>query len=350
MKTALFAVQGFWRTIAAAFICCALALPAFAQKWEVGAPIPQGAEEVYGVTANGKLYVFGGLALAWKPIGMVMEYDPAKNAWTRKKDMPAPHHHFALAEHNGKIYMFGGYRLPDAGQPTWIPVDNAWEYDPQTDNWKALASLPQARGSINALNVNGKIHLIGGATLPPGIKDAYIHPSRNTSVTTHEVYDVASNSYAKRADMPTARNHSASGVINGKIYIVGGRTGSVFIPNAFNVDLVDEYDPATDQWSLKSPMPTPRSATAWGVYNGRIYVAGGEIRHRDFWATYTTVEAFDPQSNSWSRLPPMPAPRHGLAGGFLGNKFHVVSGSLQSGTNVPGVVTNTDRHDVLVIE
>ena len=89
MKTALFAVQGFWRTIAAAFICCALALPAFAQKWEVGAPIPQGAEEVYGVTANGKLYVFGGLALAWKPIGMVMEYDPAKNAWTKSWSPPA---------------------------------------------------------------------------------------------------------------------------------------------------------------------------------------------------------------------------------------------------------------------
>ena len=58
---------------------------------------------VYGIVASGKLYVFGGLALAWKPIGMVMEYDPAKNAWTRKKDMPAYHHHFALAELNGKI-------------------------------------------------------------------------------------------------------------------------------------------------------------------------------------------------------------------------------------------------------
>ena len=46
----------------------------------------------------------------------------------------------------------------------------------------------------------------------------------------------------------------------------------------------------------------------------------------------------------------MPAPRHGLAGGVLGNKFHLVSGSLQSGTNVPGIVTNTDRHDVLMFD
>lgn len=335
---------------AAAMLCMLACAPALAQKWETKAPIPQGAEEVYGIAANGKLYVFGGLALAWKPIGMVMEYDPATNTWTRKRDMPAYHHHFALAEANGKIYMFGGFTLPPAGQPTWVPVDNAWEYDPQADTWKALAPVPQARGSANALTVNGRIHLIGGATLPAGLKDAFIHPSRNVSVSTHDVYDPAANSWSKRAAMPTARNHAAAGVIDNRIYVVGGRTGSVFIPNAFNVDLVEEYNPATDQWALRAPMPTPRSATAWGVRGGRMYVAGGEVRHRDIWGTYTTVEAFDPKSNTWTRLPPMPMPRHGLAGGVIGNNFHLVSGSLQSGTNLPGLVTSTDRHDVLVLE
>ena len=46
-------------------------------------------------------------------------------------------------------------------------------------------------------------------------------------------------------------------------------------------NMVEEYDTATDQWLIRAPMPTPRSATAWGIFNGRIYVAGGEIRHRD---------------------------------------------------------------------
>ena len=64
----------------------------------------------------------------------------------------------------------------------------------------------------------------------------------------------------------------------------------VFIPNAFNIDLVEEYDPSTDQWQVRAPMPTPRSATAWGVYGGCIYVAGGAIRHRDIWGTYTAVD------------------------------------------------------------
>jgi pyruvate/2-oxoacid:ferredoxin oxidoreductase alpha subunit len=46
----------------------------------------------------------------------------------------------------------------------------------------------------------------------------------------------------------------------------------------------------------------------------------------------------------------MPTPRHGLAGDFIGNRFHLVSGSVQSGMNTPGLVTNTDQHDILVID
>lgn len=320
---------------------------AHAQKWTTAAPIPQGAEEVYGIAAGGKMYVFGGLAPGWKAMGMTFEYDPPTDRWTKKKDMPAYHHHVALAQLNGRIYMFGGFTLPEKGRANWIPVDNAWEYDPVKDTWRALPPLPTARGSANALVVNGRIHVIGGAAFPKGLEENP-PPSRNTAVGTHEVFDPASGTWSRRADMINARNHAAAGVIDNKIYIAGGRAGSVFIGQSSNIDLVEEYDPATDAWSLRPPMPTPRSATAWGVYNGRLYVAGGELRHRDIWGTYTAVEAFDPKANTWARLPPMPLPRHGLAGDFIGNRFHLVSGSVQSGTNTPGLVTNSDRHDILV--
>jgi N-acetylneuraminic acid mutarotase len=347
----MISVMSWCSRLAAVLMCCMPVAPASAQApvWATAAPIPQGAEEVYGIASGGKLYVFGGLAPGWKPIGMVMEYDPAANTWTRKKDMPAYQHHVALTELNGRIFLFGGYRLPDSGTATWIPMNTAWEYDPKADSWRALAPVPQARGAANAAAVNGKIHLIGGATLLPQIKDASFHPSRNVSVGTHEVYDPASNTWSRLEDLPTPRNHAAVGVVDGRIYVIGGRAGSVFIPNAHNVDIVEEYNPATNLWTLRAPMPTPRSAMAWGTFNGRIYAAGGEIRHRDIWGTYTTVEAYDPKSNTWARLPPMPLPRHGLAGDFIGPRLHLVSGSVQSGTNVPGLVTNSDRHDVLVV-
>ena len=43
------------------------------------------AEELYGAAAGGKVYVFGGLAPGWQPRGLVLEYEPATDTWTKKK-------------------------------------------------------------------------------------------------------------------------------------------------------------------------------------------------------------------------------------------------------------------------
>src|ERR1035437_4963180 len=102
---------------------------AYAQaKWVRLAPFPEPAEEILGVAAGGKMYVFAGLAPVWKPIGMVYEYDPASNQWTKKKSMALASHHVAFTEYHGKIYGFGGFVLPQSGPPSWVPVNNAWEY------------------------------------------------------------------------------------------------------------------------------------------------------------------------------------------------------------------------------
>jgi hypothetical protein len=191
----------------------------FADEWKSAAPIPKGAEEVYGIAANGKLYVLGGLGLDWKAMGMVMEYDPDTDKWTRKGDMPQPLHHVALSEAGGRIYMFGGFTLPEKGKAAWVPVNQAWEYDPRNDKWRALAPLPSARGSANAIHVNGRIHVIGGATIPTGLKEEWVHPSRNIAVGTHDVYDLTSKTWTKAADMPTPRNHAAGGAVGNRIYI-----------------------------------------------------------------------------------------------------------------------------------
>src|SRR5207302_1720029 len=102
-------------------------------KWIHLAPFPEALEEVGGAAANGKLYVFGGLIPIWKPAGVVYEYDPSANAWTKRAPMPHPLHHPAIAELGGKVYLFGGFVLPDSGPPGWVPINDAWEYDPAAD-------------------------------------------------------------------------------------------------------------------------------------------------------------------------------------------------------------------------
>jgi N-acetylneuraminic acid mutarotase len=146
-----------------------------------------------------------------------------------------------------------------------------------------------------------------------------------------EEYDPVTNTWRERTAMPTPRNHVAIGAVKGKIYVIGGRLGAAFITAMpGNSDLNQEYDPATDRWALKAAMPTPRSAVAFGVHNDRVCVAGGEVQTYEFLAVYRAVECYDPTTNTWERLPRMPVPRHGLAGAVVGNRFHLVSGDIQS--------------------
>ena len=214
---------------------------------------------------------------------MVYEYDQAADRWTKKKPIPVPVHHQAQTEYNGKIYVFGGCQRPlsGPGMNGWEPVDNAWEYDPAADAWRALAPMPIKRCSAVAEEVGGKIYVIGGATIMENSGETALFGNRPARVLgTNQVYDPATNTWANRSPMPTTRNHAFSGAVNGKIYVIGGRLGAAHVTASSNTDVVEEYDPARDTWGgVKARMPTARSGGGWATYNGRIYVSGGELQN-----------------------------------------------------------------------
>ncbi|HXI26882.1 MAG TPA: tyrosinase family protein, partial [Vicinamibacterales bacterium] len=339
-----------------------------ASPWKKGAPFPEPDEELYGVAANGKLYVIGG----WddgKAGGVNYEYDPATDKWTKKQPMPRPAHHAALAAANGKIYVIGGFVPPsDTALPlgaAWQPIDNAWQYDPATDAWKSLPPLPTRRGSAVAVEAGGKIYTIGGATTMEGpvlddsrgrlgdAKDPFFTAFGASKVLAiNEVYDPATNKWASRNPMSVPRNHAFGAAVNGKIYVIGGRTGHAFILTATNTDVVEEYDPVSDTWNApKERMPTARSGGVTGTDGRRIFVAGGEVTTQELVGAFRAIEAYDPLTNSWSTLPPMPMPRHGVAGAVIGNRLHLVSGMIQSAGALvfldPQLATHTVAHDIL---
>ena len=342
--------------IASLVFCTAALAQMPINPWKKAAPFPQPDEELYGAAVNGKMYVMGG----WdegKAAGLNYEYDPATDKWTQKRGMPRSAHHAAIATANGKLYVIGGFVPPkDTQIPTggaWEPIADTWEYDPAADSWKSLAPVPTKRGAAVAVEVAGKIYVIGGATTVAGSKDPYFTffgPS--LVLTTNEVFDPATNKWESRRPMSVARNHAYASAVNGKIYVIGGRTGHAFILSATNTDVVEEYSPVNDMWSApKERMPTPRSGGAWGTDGRRIYVAGGEVTTKELVGAFRAVEAYEPATNSWISLPPMPMPRHGIAGAVIGNEFHLVSGMIQSAGALsfldPRLEVHTGQHDVL---
>ena len=330
-------------------------------RWSKAAPFPaiDADEEMYGITVNGKMYVLGGYGQGGNPRGAVYEYDPAADSWTKKKPMPKPVHHQAMAEYQGKIYMFGGFAAPTPQPPLggggWVPVADAWEYDPAADSWKALPPLPTKRGSALAFQVNGRFYVIGGASTHPNSRlQALTGDGPGRSVDANEMFDPATGRWTARESLPTARNHAFGGVVNGKIYVIGGRIGHSFIVVTSNTDIVEEYDPAADSWGpLKARMPTPRSGGGWATYGAKIYVAGGEVATPQMVGAYRAVEAYNPATNSWEAMPSMPMPRHGVAGAFIGNRFHLVSGGITSAAAGAGADAglrpHTTSHDVLEV-
>ena len=155
---------------------------------------------------------------------------------------------------------------------------------------------------MSAIVLDGKIHLLGGRDV--------------RSVEWHEIYDPATDKYydsraacaGSTGTQPFVgqRDHMGVAVVDGKIHAIAGRMDSY----DFNTALNAVYDPKTDAWTFRAPLPTPRSGPSCVYINGKIVVFGGEATGKVF----GTNEAYDPKTDTWEQLTPMAVPRHGLHG------------------------------------
>jgi hypothetical protein len=342
------------RTVAgiAAVVLAVLVPGAGAQHpgtWRKLKPIPQGEEEMYGTAAGGKLYVLGGLGVfpGWEPKQLLFSYDPAADEWKKLASIPEGIHHPGFAAVGAKLYSVGGFtiaRPAGGGLPAWVPSSSLWIYDIPTDTWTKGPSLPTPRGALTATAIGNKIYAIGGAK-NPSYSTPELRPSVPVeNVAVNEVYDIEKQTWSTARPMLTARNHHGAALIDGKIYVVGGRIGSTFIIGlSNNVSTNEVYDPVKDTWASVLGMPTPRSGIGVAVLKGRMHVVGGEAYINDLVGTYRTHEAYDPKTNTWERLEPMPTPRHGVAVAEVGGRMYAVSGSNVAGGGGPHEGVNVNE-------
>jgi N-acetylneuraminic acid mutarotase len=216
---------------------------------------------------NGIIYAIGGYIPNAGFSSAVEAYDPATEKWTKKASMPTARTDGACAAVDGKIYVFGGYNA------ALRMLSTVEVYDPSTDKWSRKADMPTGKSSSICV-IDGKIYLFGG------------NPTWEWGglIPTVEVYDPATDTWSQVSDMPWTRSGSAS-LVNGKVYIIGGvSTDMIELFNAGKVgedelveqfSIVDVYDPATDTWTTVASIPTPRSGHDAGVVDGKIYIIGG---------------------------------------------------------------------------
>ncbi|KAJ0592435.1 putative F-box domain, kelch-type beta propeller, F-box-like domain superfamily [Helianthus annuus] len=92
----------------------------------------------------------------------------------------------------------------------------------------------------------------------------------------------------------------AIGAVDGYLYMLGG------FNRASAMNCVWKYDPVSNSWSEANPMSVGRAYCKTGVLNNKLYVVGGVSRGRGGLTPLQSAEVYDPQTGLWSEIPSMP--------------------------------------------
>ncbi len=145
----------------------------------------------------------------------------------------------------------------------------------------------------------------------------------------HEEYDPVTDRWTNRAPVPVVRDaagrhHPGAAAIGGAIYLVGGYDFGGRILDSLSV-----YLPTANAWEIGPPLPTPRGALAVATVGGLLYAVGGVGPQGNTGA----LEVFDPRAGRWGMLRPMPTPRDHFALVAAGGRLYAVGGRVGSMAN-----------------
>jgi N-acetylneuraminic acid mutarotase len=226
-------------------------------------------------------------------------------------------HHTMAAAVNGVLYVIGGEVSQSGLADTGVFLDTVYAFDPAAASWTPKASMPTSRSAGSADVINGKIYVAGGR--PPHGHD-------------FAVYDTAADTWQVLPDLPTQRHHLAAAAVGGRLFVAGGRFGGGV--GSEMTDIVEVFDPRDGTWSSAASMLAPRAGVNGIAAEGCFYVFGGEGNDADARGVFDRNEVYDPRSNSWRSLEPIPTPVHGVTGAaFLSGWIHLPGGGLTRGGN-----------------
>ena len=176
--------------------------------------------------------------------------------------------------------------------------------------WVMKSPMPGGpRAELPAVAVNGKIYVIGGSARGIGY-----------DIARNEEYDPATDRWRLRAPMPHGFNHVGATTLDGKLYAAGG------FANPGHHDPSDSffsYDPSTDTWRTLAPLPSRRGAVAVAALDGKVHVLGGREGESPL---ITAHDVFDPASGKWSTAAPLTRARDHMAAVAINGRIHLIGG------------------------
>lgn len=306
--------------LAASGAASAAAKPIY--HWSAGPNLPAPVQEIYPAVVQGNIYVAGGLAQDGEAISIsddvfVLEDKPT---WQHTVSLPEPRHHAMLVNYRETLWLFGGFINSARGQ--WTNTDAVMSLNLQKNQWEKQTPMPKLVSETVAINLAGKIHVIGGRTVKGKVNGRW---HDHTDTDWHGVFDPKADVWTTAASMPTPRNSACAVAYDDKIHVIGGRQ-----VDGGNVDRHEVYDPADDSWKTLPRLPQEQAGIACVVYRHGIFVFGGE-HFIDGGDVFSDVWRYDLHRQNWSKVSVMPLPRHGLGAVLADDKVWLIGGAAKAG-------------------
>ncbi|KAF1849565.1 galactose oxidase [Cucurbitaria berberidis CBS 394.84] len=265
----------------------------------------------------------------------------------------APISLFARQEHTAvflppsTIAILGGVIPANTSDP---PVDTTslmQFYFIHNNTWLTKASVPRALNHLNSAVVNGKIYVLGG------LADAGEKLRKWRAVPDSWVYSPSTDSWDKLPGLPIreARGSAAVGVYDNKIYLAGGLIDTELFPNGKEhaVPIVSIFDTITATW-LPVPkstqnIPESRDHAGAAVVGSKMYILGGrnggQLHIRD---TVFVLDLCNLKVGWRTSSAKMPTPRGGVAAGAVGTKIFIFGGEGNTAAK-SGVFDQVEAYD-----
>lgn len=259
----------------------------FGQDWVEKATMPDDTERHHAAsfTLNGMGYMATGETNADYWNADVYRYDPIADSWEQLPDYPGPARAFGYGvAYGGKGYVgFGDEQVPGG----YDFLNDLWEFDPVTEEWKKLATCPcVGRDHPAMIAAGGKIFVGLGNNRSGNLNDWW-------------GYDIATDTWKEHDDLPgNPRHHPYYFEIDEMAYVGFGH-GSVGRPNIYK-DFY-RFDPVTEEWTKLTDFPGEgRVAGTQFSYDGKGYLLSGQGDDHAHFATGEFWE-YTPADDSWKQ-------------------------------------------------
>lgn len=239
------------------------------RTWTKLSPAPDKLTHA-GRATDGQYIYFAGGFVDDGPGGSIdrtYKYDPATDTWQAMALLPAPRGAGGLVLLGTTLHYFGGAVRPSDENVISSDHGEHWvldSVDPES-RWTEVAAMPNPRNHLGGCAVNGRIYAIGGQNLAD---------EKAGNLALVDVYDPMTDSWTNVASLPLPIGHLTSNALEyqGRILIISGIT-----QGSTKLNTVYAYDPELNTWSELTPLPEPRHSPVSGLIGNTLIVAGGSL-------------------------------------------------------------------------